>query len=229
MTASRFFRLVWRVNGVLVLALLLLGVALVVGEFVSDLARDATARAEEDPALARTEAGERLELGDAEAVAGTPFVLLPLATRGERSGKFSSGGEPSVTRNLLFFDAASGAARWLRPDHRGVVAERTFLRDPPAARRDADGPVRFVRYELATADTDGDGEVTGEDALDVAVSGPGGDGLATVLAAPDAILGYQELPDGVLLVFHRRGPDHLVARVDLSAREVVRTTKLPAP
>lgn len=227
MTASRFFRLVWRANGVLVLlGFLLAGAGAIAVVFASvsfGVDRPAT-----DSATARTEDGDPLELGDAEEVPGTPFVLLPLATRGSY-GKFSSGGEGSVTRNLLFFDSASGATRWLRPDHRGVVADRAFLHALAPAGREEDGPVRFVRYEIVAADTDGDGEVTDGDARAVAVSGPGGEELAVVLPDADAILGYRELAGDTLLVFHRRGVDHLVARVDLAGRKVVRTTKLPAP
>jgi hypothetical protein len=135
-----------------------------------------------------------------------------------------------VTRNLLFYDTATGATRWLRPDHRAAIAARAFVRAPGPPGREDDGPVRFVRYELVESDADGDGEITDADAASVAVSGPGGDGLAVVLAGADAILGYRELDGGAaLLVFFRRGAEHLVARVDLASRRVVRTTRLPAP
>jgi hypothetical protein len=46
-------------------------------------------------------------------------------------------------------------------------------------------------------------------------------------AADGAPLELGDVQD--VLVFHRRGEDHLVARVDLASRKVTRTTELPAP
>jgi len=227
MTSSRFFRTVWRVNGLLVLLTFVLAAGGALAGILTSISWGARNSGAE-PVAARTEQGEPLSLGDVEEVGGTPFVILPFSTRNEAS-KFSSGAEPSVTRNLLFFEASTGATRWLRPDRRAAVAERAFIHAPGRPGHDEVGPVRFVRYEIAEADTDGDGQVTDEDARSVAVSGPGGEELTTVLSELDAILGYRELEDGTaLLVFFRRGTEHFAARVDLPARKVTRTTRLPA-
>lgn len=220
MKTSRFFRTVWRVNGVLVLlAFVLAGGAALIGLVFA--AADALGDDTPDAPAAIVEGDEHLAYGLVEEIEGTSHVLLPLTARAP-SMPYSSDGA-GVTRNLLFYDAATGATRWLRPDHRGAVLDHTLLRDAGKE----EGPVRWIRFELADADTDGDGEVTGEDAARVAVSGPGGEGLATVVGDADEILGYAPPRDGTLLVFFRRGAEHLVAEVDLAAREVRRTTALP--
>ena len=126
-------------------------------------------------------------------------------------------------RNLLFYDATAGRSRWLRPDHRGAVAAWEPLRDGAAEK----GPVRFIRYEIADADTDGDGEITENDARRVAISGPGGEGFAVVVPDADAIHGYAPLRNGTLLVFFRRGAEDFVGEVDLAARALRKTIQLP--
>jgi len=228
MNTTRLFRTVWRVNGVLLLAsfLLLGGGALVaiVAEFLPDRLAGGT-----EPAVAVDPGGERLVLGSVEEVDGTPYVLLPLASK--RDGKFSSGGS-SETRNLLFHDAASGKARWLRPDHAAAIASYALLRadepedaGPGEPRRER--PVRWIRYEIAPADTDRDGEVTSGDALEIAVSGPGGDPPTTVLTGVDEVLGYAPPRGGTLSVFFRRGHRYVVGEIDLVARKLRVERELP--
>jgi hypothetical protein len=226
MTSSRFFRAIWRVNGVLILLAFLLGA---IGAAVGVLASVSWGddRGVHLPPSAVAD-GERLELGAVEAVDGTPHVLLPLETHGSAGGlKNLSSGHTSATRNVLFYDTEAGAPRWLRPDHHAVILEREFIRARVEPGHEADGRVRFIRYEIADADSDGDGEVTASDASHVAVSGPGGEGLATVLAGADELLGYRDTGGETLLVFHRRGGEHLVAEIDLAARRTRRTVKLP--
>jgi hypothetical protein len=87
--------------------------------------------------------------------------------------------------------------------------------------------VRWIRYEIADSDTDGDGAVTDEDAVRVAVSGAGGEGLTQVVRDADQILGYAPPRDGTLLVFFRRGDQSVVAAVDLGARRLRRSEVLP--
>jgi len=224
MNRNRFFRTVWRVNGVLILlAFVLAAGGTLVGVIVS---LSFGGRRADPPAAMAVEGETRLELGSLEPVHGTPFVLLPLETR-DTSSSYGKG-RASETRNLLFYDTTTGGTRWLRPDHRGVVVARELLSDEARPGVEDDGPVRFIRYELADADTDGDGEVTDEDAAHVAVSGPGGEGLTAVLRGYDQILGYRTVGGATLLVFFRRGDQHLVAEVDLGARKVRRTVTLPA-
>lgn len=157
MKSARLFRVVWRINAVLLLAAGVLALGGVLVGLVASLSWDR--RRDAQPPLAVAEEGERLFLGAAQVVAGTPFVLLPLESR--RPGKgFASGGDEHATRNLLFHDVRGGESRWLRPDHRsrildwdqlaagGRVRERWDAGGAPAAEQPAD-PVRWIRYELA--------------------------------------------------------------------------------
>jgi hypothetical protein len=227
MNATRLFRTVWRVNGVLILGVFLLaGGAAAVGLVAAVVSRVGG----DDRVPVETEGDEHLAFGLVEQVDGTPHVILPLAAR-QPGMSYSSDGA-AVTRNLLFYDASSHAARWLRPDHRGAVVSHELLREtrangPGGADDEESGPVRWIRYEIADRDTDGDGAVTDEDVVRVAVSGPGGEGLSTVVGDADEILGYAPPRGGVLLVFFRRGEESLVADVDLATGRLRKTTPLP--
>ncbi|WP_242345093.1 hypothetical protein [Anaeromyxobacter terrae] len=228
MKAQRLFRTIWRINGaLLLLAFVTIAVGAAAG-LVSTLLEAGKPAAREETV---TEVdGEELALGDAQELEGTPHVLLPLVAH-HGSGAYSSG-ERSTTRNLLFFDGAAGRARWLRPDHRAAITTYLPLHDGGGAQGRSEEsaparPVRWLRYELADADTDGDGQITEEDALRVAVSGAAGDDLTVVLPDAEVIHGYSMPRNGTLLVFFRRGGAELVGEIDLAARELRRTTPLP--
>lgn len=235
MDSSPVFRTISRINSVLLLVgLIALGVmALVAATSSMDWSRRVH-RAQ--PAAVMPATGEKLFFGSVEAVDGSPFVLLPLESR--RPGmKLSSGSSHTGhTRNLLFYDAASGEARWLRSDHRAVVFSHELLREsgavlarwesrkPGASTSD---PVRWIRYDLALSDTNGDAVIDESDARQVAVSGPDGKDLAVVLDRVDEVLGYTVPESGKLVVFFRRGEGEFAGEISLTARKLVRTVPLP--
>ena len=225
MNKARVFRTIWRINGVLVLlTFVLIAGAALVGTVLSLF--DHRGRASDTVPAAGAPAGEeRLDFAATTEIDGTPFVLLPLVER--REGSYSSDGSEG-TRNLLFYDGATGRTHWLRPDHRGLVVGHQLLHEREEDAAGRRGPVRWIRYELALADTNGDGDVSGADRLELALSGPGGD-AETVLRDVDEVLGYGSPRPGTLLVFFRRGEKRLVADLDLEARKVRRTTELPRP
>jgi hypothetical protein len=229
MKMARLFRTVWRINGVLVLLafLLLLGAALVAA--ISSVTWRDRGR-ERTPSVVVEEKGERLFLGSVQDVEGTSFVLLPLESHLPGSKLSSGPSYESETRNLLFYDAGTSVSRWLRPDHKGLIVNYQLLRESGAAqerREPRNDPVRWIRYELALADTNHDGKITREDAQQLAISGPGGEDLSIVLDDVEEILGYAPPRDGVMVVFFRRSLGEFVGEIDLAQRKLRRARPLP--
>jgi hypothetical protein len=231
MRTARVFRAIWRVNGVLILVLLVLvgGTALVAAVSSALSSRRAGGAA---PAVVMPATGEKLFFGRIDDVEGSPFVLLPLEARRAVKGMSYSSTHEGRTRNLLFYDAATGAAHWLRPDHTAVILDRQMLRENGTVRRGSERnpgaePVRWIRYELASADTNHDGVIDGGDERQVALSGPDGKGLAVVVDRIDEVLGYSSPTSGKLVVFFRRGESEYAGEIDLTARKLVRAAPLP--
>jgi hypothetical protein len=122
---QRVFRYLWRVNAVLILVAagaITLGVgALLVDQFGASKARS---REAESGALAGAGTSDpRLFLGQASVVSGTVFMRADLL-RHHEGGGFSSGGYAEA-RNILFIDPSEKQARWLLPDDKHVIVERT--------------------------------------------------------------------------------------------------------
>ncbi len=235
MDSSPLFRTISRINSVLLLVAFVgvSGVALVAAVSSMQWAGRAN-RA--PPAAVMPATGEKLFFGSIENVDGSSFVLLPLESR--RPGmKLASGSSyDTETRNLLFYDAASGEARWLRPDHGAVIVSHELLRESGAvlarwesrkAGASTADPVRWIRYDLALSDTNGDGVIDGDDVRQVAVSGPDGKDLTVVLDRVDEVLGYAAPETAKLVVFFRRGESEFAGEISLAARKLVRTVPLP--
>ena len=232
MRPARAFRIIWRINAALILLALLAILGLGVAGAVTSVSWGRrTARA---PAAVVAEQGERLFIGSAREVEGTPFVILPLETHRSVSKLSSGPSYETETRNLLFFDSNSGTSRWLRPDNATAILGYQLLRQSGAiqakwdTRTAAIDPVRWIRYKLAPA-TAGRDAATREGVRQVAVSGPGGEGFTVVLDEVDEVLGYAPARNGTLVAFVRQGQNILAAGIDLGARKVQRTLPISKP
>jgi hypothetical protein len=239
MTSLRFFRLARRFNTLLPLAIVTIGAAVVAASVAHDLLRGAR-RHVAAPGAARGE--EALEFQAPVAIQGTSVTTVALngvQVFGGSRGSSSYDAAGTWTRNLLFHDGATGAMRWLRTDDRAAINAWEILREgevPEAEGYEEDrgrgvrgkAPILGVRYEIADADTNGDGEISPEDGLKVGLSGLAGEGFVTVLRDADEIRGYSAPTGGKLFVFFRRQQKELVAEIDVEARRLVGEVAIPS-
>src|SRR5689334_24417 len=103
---ARLFRIVWRVNAIVILAAgVLLCVAALAVLIV--VARESwRGRVQQDSARAGPEVvkGDVFELGSMSRLRGTPVMLLELTSR-QSYGAASYSGDAVSVRNLLFYDS----------------------------------------------------------------------------------------------------------------------------
>jgi len=128
---ERFFTWVWRVNGLLLLVIGLVGV---VGA-VALVFNTALFWSRDRPAQRLTEVAganlseQNLPLGMFRSIAGSPFLYARLAPPSEYVGSGSSGGL-GAAHNLLFFDTGTKKAHWLLPDNERIIRSYAFLLVP---------------------------------------------------------------------------------------------------
>jgi hypothetical protein len=119
---QRFFRYVWRVNALLILVAAAAATFAVATLLWSELGGSVTRNrvSEAAPPLAGGNVGKDLSLGEVVLVEGTTVLRGDLVVRRSDAG-FSSGSGYSETRNILFVESQTNAARWLLPDHNHVI------------------------------------------------------------------------------------------------------------
>ncbi|HSM91597.1 MAG TPA: hypothetical protein VLT47_01855 [Anaeromyxobacteraceae bacterium] len=234
MKASRFFRFANRANSLLLFVLLAVGAVALLAAGVAEVWSH-LGRHRPEARGAGSPGEERLELQAPVAIEGTAVTIVPRSGAWEARG-YSSGEGGRETRNLLFHDVSTGRMHWLRPKDDAAIIDWEVLREgevaasyeeEPGRGARGKGPPLAVRYEIAEADTDGDGVIGAGDRLQVGVSGVAGDGYATVLRDVDELRGRSAPSGGRLALFFRRGEKEWVAEVDLAARRLVRETPLP--
>ena len=128
MSAQRFFRYVWRIDAILILVaagIAVVGLASLLVEEVST--RTANRHEAQRSVQVAAEPRTDLILEHAESVSGSSVLRADLSVSGGE-GKFSSGGY-SETRNILFIDPDQKNARWLLPDNKHVIEQRSDIKD----------------------------------------------------------------------------------------------------
>lgn len=117
--SNKFFTWIWRINGLIVFALGVIGLLLALAATL-DVARF---RFRERPQDQITRVADRdlvasnLRLGSFEGVPGTKHLYAELFAPSEYVSSKGSGSGRGAVHNLLFFDTAAKKAHWLLSDN----------------------------------------------------------------------------------------------------------------
>lgn len=225
MKSRRFYTWVWRINGLLILAAALVGLGMlliVAAMLVSDLGRarhsDMSVKAVQGPA-----GTPAVSLEDFRDLKGTHFLRASLTVKEERSLVYSKGSRP--LRNFYYVDTTTHATHWLIPEYTGLIVDHTSLPAEHARNVEETGPQTVV-YELADADTDGDGALTRSDALAIAISDPAGRGFVRLLEKVERLNAAHLASKRTLLLIYTKEGAMFSAEVDLDSGKIARQTPL---
>ena len=199
---DRLLRWVWLINGILLLALLVIGTLFVLGAWITDLAAG-------DPAAAGAPQGGSPEPERPRAVrydapapirgTATRIVLVRHGQGYRASAAFSdsgsgSGGAEGPIVNVAFLDGQGGRLLLDRPAY---VSEVRWPGNPMVG---PDSTLRWIVYEMALDDGNRDGRVDHRDPLGLYVSDLSGGGLRPVLPRGFRLRGWEPRPDGTLFI-----------------------------
>jgi hypothetical protein len=113
--SSRFFRIVWRANALLILVAAAGGVFSVLALLVSEVSSSMRARspAAVAPAIVTKDSSEPLHLSGFSQIEGTTVYRAYLARASRPGYKLGSSGDSPENHNILLFDGSTGTTRWL--------------------------------------------------------------------------------------------------------------------
>ncbi len=225
--SERFFVWVWRLNGLLLLALAVVGVVAALAAAIDLAIFSSRERPQEQlTKIAGADLGARdLRLGDFRTIAGTQFLYAPLASPSEYIGSGSSGGS-GAAHNLLFFNTATKKARWLFPGNNQTISSYSFLLDPPSTRYGYDQGEAEKRDQTAIAvllevrDPPEEGAPSATHSRRLAVASPDGRSVTEIADASDGLLGYHQAARDSVVVFYISAGAARVLDLDPVARKV---------
>lgn len=173
--ASRFFRWVWRINGILLMVLSLITTLFALNIFLSFADPPQVVAVGPKPEDA---ADQIIKLGGFTPLRGTNWVIASLYSGSEEpSTRFSSAYKKYADGILdyQFVDTNSGASWRLTGSAHSKILDQWLLS------RESDGPVSLVAASVVLEDTDQDGRVTAEDERVLIVAKPDGSARTEVL------------------------------------------------
>lgn len=236
MEENRFFRTVWRING-LGLLCVSLGLLFMIGMVLYDELRGPDGPGQVITNVAPDPEGEeKWRLGYSRKISGTPFILVPLISEKEyvrlkemgfgASAKHSYAGSglSSPTRNLLIVNGDGNEQRWLFPTNDQLITDIEQLNDPKCS---SDRKTLALQYQVVKKDTNEDNTLTGEDLATVAFSKVDGRGYREVVSEVDSVIASHLIDDSkTLLIFQRKGIG-FSATVNLADFSLISSKELP--
>jgi len=231
MKTTRFFRFLWRINGVLIFLAALL--AIVVLGYIAiqflDFGKVEPEQAVQVDAVQEPDT-EPPTLGTFQQVDGHPWLRAEL-TFGDRYrySKFSSGGSYS-TRNFIFFNPDTAEARWLFSNDQQLIVESSqLLESIPGNNADTynSRAIAFC-YQTIEKDTNGDKQLTPADKISLTYSRPDGRDYTNVIDGIDRVLSTSTIAEGKKhMVVYEVGGKWLTAVVSLTDFKIENTGELP--
>jgi hypothetical protein len=227
MEENRFFKFIWRLNGVAIM-LLLLFLMVVAGyhcvkEILPRRRPVAVINVAEDP-----KGEEKWTLGNPQDIDGTPFIYIPLVSEKKEINIAKPGMVNKALRsydgghskNLLFLNKQTGEMKWLFKDNRQLVTNTNLL--SLEKRYDKERKIEAILYHVIAKDTNGDKKLTSEDSADIGISYPDGSHYKELFQDVERIFGASVLGGREILVLYQskgKGYASTILLQDMSIRE----------
>jgi len=225
MEENKFFRLVWRFNGLVisVAGILAVGILFFVSyKLFQDVTRD---RATSN--IVNIEKDSKLEenwrFGQLTKIDDDKTLMIPLYSDQSFDRAYFSKSSNS-TRNFLFINTHTSEKKWLfdHTDYLIETSDRLRFGD-----YDSDKPIIAILYQLVQLDTDKDNRLSAKDLSTIAISNPDGTGYMELLFEVEKIVDHTLLSETELFLIYQKGGVSYSARLNLNSFEITKSEKLP--
>ncbi len=235
MEENRFFRLVWRINGVAIMLVLLfimvVGGIDLIAEMIPHDQPSVITNIAADPA-----GEEKWSLGSIEEIDGTQFAYIPLISEKKniavsapafsKSGLHSyGGGYFSPSRNLLFVNKQTREMNWLFKNNGQLIADIDMV--SLKKKCDEESKVDLILYRIIKRDTNADSQLSSEDVADIAISYPDGSRYTEIIPTVDRIFGTLNLEVNEILILYQSKGKGYAATIRLQDMSVRETREIP--
>ena len=226
MNENRFFRFVWRFNGLILMVAGMLSIfALLIGGygFIRNTTRERGTRnivnVQGDAPIE-----EKWQLGHMSPIEGGPYVMIPLHSDQKYAQSYYSKSSSSA-RNYLFINSQNNKKHWLFDTNQYLIAYISLLSEKEfrAEKRN----IRAILYRVVKRDTNGDKRLTDDDLQDMALSRPSGKGYKEILNGIDVFIGQRLIDEDTLLIVYQRKGIGYSANVTLSDFHIANESALP--
>lgn len=224
---NKFDRIVWRINGILILGvavLICIGVLLSIGNPFFRKTKDREAN---DIVNVNTETKKKeyLNLGEFEKIEERDFFYSPLYADKEGARSYYSKSSSTI-RNYLFFDVSKTSSHWLLESHSWRITQTNNiyieLNDKCKS-----SIIKGFAFEIVKADSNDDGVLNYEDQSSIYISDYSGKNLKVVIEDANDILGIEQSDNDSIVVFFIKDGKNIANIVDINSGKILKSTVLP--
>lgn len=229
MENNKFFKFVWRFNGIAIMATIIVAIIMMAGSILGGLWK------KNEPVIANIakdpDGQEKWKLGYAQKIRDR-VVLIPLVSEREyvkagvpsMKSALHSYGDSYSGRNLLFIDGESNHAKWLFQTNNQLITSRKFLpKDDDYKNKD----VNFIVYEVVTEDTNGDKKLTDDDMASIAVSSFDGNHYNVIAPKVDRLIDVSQIGTDRILVIYQKNNIGYSATYSIAGFSLIDQKELP--
>jgi hypothetical protein len=223
---NKFDKVVWRINGVLILLVgVVAGFVLFFASY--EIFRDKSRGRNVSNIInvnEETQKKEYLFLGSFSKIEGRDFFICPLRADQKYERSYYSKNSSSV-RNYLYFNQYDSSSRWLLELNSWLINDKQ-----PIYRNFSDDKEKITDgffYEIVKEDTNGDGILNHDDHKSIYHSNFDGTNLIVVIEETTDIIGIEQIDEHKSVVFHRSDKNNQATVVENSTGRIVKTSDLP--
>ena len=234
MEENKFFRLVWRINSLIILggsSLIALFIAYnVIKYFLRPSHQPEPVVVEnlaEDP-----ENKEKWVIGSPIYIEGNDYLLLPLISESDEvkiksTSKFSRVSYNKYygnsSKNILFLNKKTNESFWLFENTSRLILDTTLF---PNNYRDKE-TTKAIFYNVVSKDTNNDKKLNYQDDLSLYMSNPEGGDYQLVLDVYDKIISRTSVEDNQMVIVFQKNGKAFSRLIQLSPYKIISNVELP--
>lgn len=218
--SNKFFKFIWRVNGLIIFAVSLccavLAMIAFLGVFNSITDERTVIRTVNVENTEKIE--EELEFGYVFGVNNTPYLTIALNS-GQKYAQAYFSKASSSTRNYLFLNTDTNQKNWLLKHNHFLVTKKDIL----TYKKQGQDKILSVGYlfQIVKSDTNLDQRLNNKDKITLALSKLDGSKYQEIAIESDRVVGHKVNATGLLNLIYQKDAKVYLIRVDLKEFSVL--------
>jgi hypothetical protein len=226
---SRFFKYVWRFNA-LAIAGAAISVILLSGYAGFTLFSEATRTRRVTQVVnvgQQEKVSEEFSLGSAVAIAGTPYIRLPLYRGQSYPGSYYPKRSDQNIVNYLFLNTSTNESRWLVESAGQLIVESQILFNRVKSTPDEARTGVGVFYAVIDRDSNGDNRLSERDAVSLATGAIDGTNYRKLVENIEQLYSVQQIADDKVLVLYQKNQQTISELYSVPRMERLMQTNIP--
>lgn len=235
MEEKRFFRVIWRINGVALMVLLIFLIGFISYQFITSTFHNETPPVLISNLPRNEQSFEKWTLGLPHEIDGSNFIYIPLESDKKEITGVHSGMSLGAyayndfsfrpSRNMLFLNKKTKEMKWLFRDNSQLIERIKMLY--ALKPYDKGRKVDAVLYQVIRKDTNSDQKLNSDDLADIGVSLPNGEMYKELFQSVERLLDAVSLDGEEILVLYQSKGRGYASTVDLQNMSIKETREIP--